>query len=109
MRNAKEEFLHAVKNLARVKCAYVWIEDFDDKVPQKSNEPIVLKLNYTDKDFSEFVNKLDFEYDGGYGIQTIYGTVWLEDGTWVNRGEYDGSEWWEHHKCPDIPEKCSDV
>jgi hypothetical protein len=28
----------------------------------------------------------------------------MEENTWLERGEYDGSEWWEHNKCPKIPE-----
>jgi len=46
---------------------------------------------------------LDFRYDGGYGGQELFGTVWLKDGTWMERGEYDGSEWWEHRTRPEIP------
>jgi len=39
---------------------------------------------------------LDFEYDSGYGTQELDGYIWYADGTWSVRGEYDGSEWWEH-------------
>jgi len=47
--------------------------------------------------------QLDFEYDEGYGGQELFGNVWYTDGTWSERGEYDGSEWWEYKVCPDIP------
>ena len=40
----------------------------------------------------------------GYGGQELFGTIWYEDGTWSDRGEYDGSEWWNYNKCPDIPD-----
>ena len=43
---------------------------------------------------------LDFEYDGGYGGQYLYGYIWYADGTWSERGEYDGSEWWVHKEKP---------
>jgi hypothetical protein len=33
----------------------------------------------------------------------LFGTVWLEDGMWMERGEYDGSEWWELMRRPEIP------
>jgi len=52
----------------------------------------------------EFLNKLDFEYDNGFGLQRLFGVVWFEDGTWATRGEYDGSEWWEVHEIPEIPD-----
>jgi hypothetical protein len=44
--------------------------------------------------------KLDFEYDNGFGGQSLYGYIWDKDGTWSERGEYDGSEWWEHKERP---------
>ena len=44
--------------------------------------------------------QLDFEYDQGYGGQYLFGYIWYADGTWSERGEYDGSEWWEHKEKP---------
>ena len=26
----------------------------------------------------------------------------FEDGTWLERGEYDGSEWWEYKQKPTL-------
>jgi hypothetical protein len=48
---------------------------------------------------------LDFDYDEGFGGQEIFGFIWYADGTWSEREEYDGSEWWDHKVCPEIPEK----
>jgi hypothetical protein len=48
--------------------------------------------------------RLNFSYDRGYGHQYIVGTIWYTDGTWSERGEYDGSEWWVYRKCPPLPE-----
>tara|TARA_B110000908_G_C9896522_1_gene289109 strand:+ start:246 stop:542 length:297 start_codon:yes stop_codon:yes gene_type:complete len=45
--------------------------------------------------------RLDFEYDDGFGAQYIYGYIWYTDGTWSERREYDGSEWWQHQARPD--------
>ena len=104
MENAREELLEAVKNTAKIKCARITIGyqyDEEDIVPE-----YVLKLNYSEKEYNDFLKSLNFEYDEGYGGQKLYGTVWLEDGTWLSRGEYDGSEWWEHNVLPDIHNKC---
>lgn len=60
-------------------------------------------------DFEVAINHLDFEYDSGYGGQELYGTIWYEDGTWSERDEYDGSEWWEYRSCPEIPPKDMEV
>lgn len=44
--------------------------------------------------------QLGFTYDNGYGGQEMYGYIWYADGTWSERCEYDGSEWWEHKEIP---------
>jgi len=56
-------------------------------------------------DWAATLYRLDFDYDNGYGGQELYGTIWYSDGTWSDRGKYDGSEWWEHYSCPEIPPK----
>jgi len=43
------------------------------------------------------------EYDSSYGMQMLYGTIWFTDGTWAEREEYDGSEWWVHRARPEAP------
>ena len=58
--------------------------------------------NYTPEELEDFKDFMNFEYDNGFGGQRLFGTIWLKDGTWCTRGEYDGSEWWEHHKRPNI-------
>ena len=99
MRNAKEELLKLLEGKAKVKCAIItngdgWDEDKKD---------ILLKVGYSENEWTEFLKSLNFSYDSGYGDQNLFGTVWLEDGTWCTRGEYDGSEWWEHNQLPEIP------
>jgi hypothetical protein len=46
--------------------------------------------------WNSILNWLDFDYDSGFGGQVLEGNIWYNDGTWSKRGEYDGSEWWEH-------------
>lgn len=48
----------------------------------------------------------DVDYDSGYGSAKvaqdllIVGINW-----WLERGEYDGSEWWEYKELPTQPDK----
>lgn len=49
----------------------------------------------------EVLPKLAFDYDSGYGGQELFGFIWYTDGTWSDRGEYDGAEWWQHQQVPD--------
>ncbi len=69
---------------------------------------VIREHSYTNKEtiegaLDEVLPRLDFEYDNGYGGQELEGTIWYSDGTWSDRGEYDGSEWWEHRECPSLP------
>jgi hypothetical protein len=75
----------------------------------QDNEGIVLPLNFTEQDLQKFFQELDVIYDNGYGCQELYGTVWLTNGTWLSRGEYDGREWWQHNELPEIPAECKNV
>jgi len=88
--NAKQEMLQLIAECGNIKCATV---HHDDKI---IDMPIGCPVR-------RFLNQLDFEYDNGFGYQNLDGTAWFVDGTWATRGEYDGAEWWEHHKLPEIP------
>jgi hypothetical protein len=94
----------------------MYINAKDELLKHISNKPCVkyIKLRYNisyDEDIyfegtpQEILLKIKFNYDNGYGGQTLFGLIWYEDGTWSERGEYDGSEWWEYKKCPTIEEK----
>lgn len=54
-------------------------------------------------DVDAFMDRMQFEYDPSYGSQEVFGTIWLRDGRWCCRGEYDGSEWWDLVTPPPIP------
>jgi hypothetical protein len=102
--NAKIEFIRHV-NGREVLCAIIqWGDKYDS-----SNKQFLLTTGWTKDDWDEFISGLNFEYDSGYGGQELFGTIWYIDGTWSERGEYDGSEWWEYHICPEIPNELNRV
>lgn len=108
MKNAKEEFLYVTRN-RKVKCAEInysasslWELNDEQAPPPKE---LILKVGHTSEELEEFINQLDFDYDSGYGGQELFGRVWFDDDGWMDRGEYDGSEWWHLHYCPSIPEE----
>ena len=102
--NAKNELQEILKDKSKIKCAIIYKGDYWGHGQDERPKFRLLK-NYTDSDLVNFYNSLDFKYDNGYGGQELFGTVWLEDGTWLSRGEYDGSEWWEHNVLPIIPKE----
>jgi len=95
MRNAKEEFLDSTNTAIAAVVEYV-------PFPSGTSKVILLKKGHTPEEFNAFLDALDFEYDNGYGTQELFGTIWISPGHWADRGEYDGSEWWDHHAEPPI-------
>ena len=52
----------------------------------------------------QFIEVADRMYDGGYGIEEINtGLLVVGEDWWLERGEYDGSEWWELKRMPSKP------
>jgi hypothetical protein len=106
--NCKKEFIEHVE-YRPVKCAEI-VKDGRYSGLQNATDSMTysyyrLSINYTFKEYEMFLELLDFEYDDGFGGQEIYGHIWYEDGTWSERRDYDGSEWWEYMSVPDIPEE----
>lgn len=54
-----------------------------------------------------FLKAADTEYLNGFGAQEVAMDliVVLRDGSWLERKEYDGSEWWEFKSEHVMPEK----
>lgn len=98
--NAKKEFLDFVASVGKVvECAHVEYESLSsDKCIT-----ICLKKGFSESDYATFLSSLDFMYDDGFGGQELRGFIWFVGGTWADREEYDGSEWWEYRKRPEIP------
>ena len=55
------------------------------------------------------MKNLDRYYNNGYGGQELFGIIYCEDGVWFERGEYDGSEWWNINKYPNMSNSFDNV
>ena len=98
--NIKQEFERTVEGKTVVCCELSTETDSLEFL-----EYYRLKRDYTAKDYEHFLNTIDKTYDNGYGGQKLFGYIWFSDGTWAERGGYDGSEWWSVKQCPKIPEE----
>ena len=96
--NAKEELLEHIKDR---KVKYIKIVK-----GSRYDEDGQLRIEGS---LESVIDKLNFDYDGGYGGQELFGFIWYEDGTWSERGEYDGSEWWRHVEMPSIDIEICDL
>ncbi len=83
--NAKRELLQKIDNIDKK------IEDVDW---------LEISLPYYEHKKYTKIEELDIEYNNDFGTQHLYGSVVFKDGTWLERGEYDGSEWWEYKQVP---------
>lgn len=119
----KKDLLEAIAQSGHkesdIKCAVLSIqfnyaEDYEMKIYRGENEYhekpdswkyLVLKEGYTQEELQTFIDETDVEYDTGFGGQELYGYVMFHDESWLERHEYDGSEWWEFKKFF-IPEQC---
>lgn len=103
--NAKQEFLQHIQRFDQsgVLCAHIKFGG-DWSTPEDQREYYILTTGYTQEEWQQFLSDIDKNYNSGYGSQNLFGTIWYNDGTWSNRGEYDGSEWWEYNQVPSIPE-----
>lgn len=83
--NLKEETLEVLHNNGKHKedVKYVCGEDFQISLEQ-------------------FWKLADTEYNSSYGAPEIAQDLMLiGDDFWMERGEYDGFEWWDFHTMPD--------
>lgn len=69
----------------------------DDVKFVQSSQPELHSFSWAE--FAAYANK---EYDNGYGGNEVYiGLRIVGDTWWLERGEYDGSEWWEYKEKPE--------
>ena len=88
MANAKQELMEAVRDKQVELVRIVFKPDLYE--PGKVIEGTL----------DSVLPQLDFKYDEGFGGQELFGYIWYTDGTWSERAEYDGSEWWMYKRPP---------
>jgi len=55
-------------------------------------------------DWETFKKYADFDYNEGFGAEEINGSLLIvANDWWLERHEYDGSEWWEFKTLPQQP------
>lgn len=61
----------------------------------------VLTPNHTEKELKAFLEaSFELNYNNSYGARELDGCVFFTDGSWLERNDYDGLEWWEHKTVP---------
>ena len=112
--NAKQELLYALKiphfdiSNKKIKCAAVRIEytPLSDSSKELVDKKMVLKVDHSESEYTEFLESLDFEYD--LLNHEFHGNIWFEDGTWLSK-DYNTDLWsgeWIYYRYPSIPVEC---
>lgn len=87
MRNLKEETLQVLKDYGKTIEDVLWISNGKVRLP-----------------IDAFLKAADRLYDDGYGgTEVIEDLVIVGDNWWLERAEYDGSEWWNFKRPPYQP------
>ena len=61
------------------------------------------RATHTKMTVKEFLEHANVEYKNGYGIEEINTELILVGKDfWLERHEYDGSEWWEYKSMPNV-------
>ena len=88
MQNLKDETLKMLSDCGKSVDDIRWIGNYAEEIP-----------------IDEFWKVADREYYDGFGGAEIY---IVGDDWWLERGEYDGSEWWEFKTIPTRPSTVTD-
>jgi hypothetical protein len=86
----------------------LWIETNCDLEDHGKTFDDVLWIGCPDFKISkdDFKRLADVEYDSGYGAPEVAEDLLIVgDGWWMERGDYDGAEWWNWKEPPKEPEE----
>lgn len=78
-----------------INCANICISTYENfgrmsLVFDSEKDSIEILISFLDK----------IEYDDGFGGQELFGRILTNKNSWLERGEYDGSEWWDYRTIP---------
>ncbi len=85
MTNLWEETIELLKENGKTFDDVLFIQGIDFKITKENFESVAKKT----------------DYDSGFGAQRVAtDLVLVGDDWWIERAEYDGSEWWEYKSIP---------
>jgi len=100
--NLLKETIEALSNHGHTPEEVLWVGQSLDVHPSRYHTGIPEPFWFS---WSEFATPAAVtDYDNGFGGAEIASDlVVVGDGWWLERHEYDGSEWWEHKQLPPKP------
>lgn len=100
MINFLKETIRELEINGRTEADVLWVgRDYIKYSKYLDGERITYKNTW-----ENFCANADFEYDDGYGGNEIpMDLIVVGKDFWLERHEYDGSEWWEFKEMPEEP------
>lgn len=80
-----------------------WLRAIEGEGVTIFRETAILKENWSNNEWLRLLYTFNFDYNNYANRQLLYGFVWFKDGSWLERYNSDGSEYWVYKKTPDIP------
>jgi len=101
--NLLEETIKCLNENGKHESDVLWVgRDYYDR---KKNEKFCYKNTW-----ENFCNKANIMYDAGFGGNEIgLDLIVVGKDFWLERHEYDGSEWWEFKTMPIEPEEVMEL
>ena len=73
---------------------------------KKLNDIVWIGTDEEEISIATFIKNADMEYDSGWGANEVNMSLKIVGNDfWLERHEYDGSEWWEYKEMPVRPPK----
>ena len=80
--------------------------DFLEKIGKTLDDVLFVSIDGKRTSINKFLAAADREYDNGYGVAEVNDSIKVVgNGWWLERFEYDGSEWWKLKQFPREPEE----
>jgi hypothetical protein len=101
--NLKDEILLTLSRNGKLPTDIAYAEIWETYTSDEDEERYISLIpNYSYAEYEEFLKNVNFEYDNDYGKQYVQGYIVMNDGTWFERDDYDGREWWKFKKKPEF-------
>lgn len=101
--NFLEETIECLHDNGKTEADVLWVGR--NYISYPSRERIIYKNTW-----EHFCSKANFEYDDGFGgAEIAEDLIVVGKDFWLERHEYDGSEWWEFKTMPTEPEETREL
>ena len=110
MANLLKETIECLEDNGKRPSDVLWVGRYHVEACRNAAGKTIWHPRYCKSTWHDFCSKADFEYDNGYGLPEIpTDLIVVGKDFWLERHDYDGSEWWEFKTMPEEPEETAEL